>query len=39
VGDHLLVGELITVGALNDAVEDKDGAECLGLDDSNILKF
>jgi hypothetical protein len=37
VGDHLLVGELITLGALDDIVEDEDGTVGLGLEDEDIL--
>lgn len=37
VGDHLLVGELIALGALNDVVEDEDVAMVSGLEDQDIL--
>ena len=37
VGDHLLVGELIALGALDDAVEDEDVAVRLGLEDEHVL--
>ncbi len=37
VGDHLLVGELVTLGALNDTIEDEDVAEGGGLEDEDIL--
>jgi hypothetical protein len=37
VSDHLLVGELITLGALDDIVEDEDIAIGLGLKDEDIL--
>lgn len=37
VGDHLLVGELITLGALDDIVEDEDVAMVSGLEDQDIL--
>jgi hypothetical protein len=37
VGDHLLVGELITLGALDNVVQDKDAAVVGGLEDQDIL--
>lgn len=37
VGDHLLVGELVALGALNDIVEDEDGAVVGGLEDEHVL--
>lgn len=37
VGDHLLVGELIALGALDDVVEDEDGAVIGGLEDEDVL--
>jgi len=37
MGDHLLVGELIAVGALNDAVKQQNGAESSSLHDGHIL--
>lgn len=37
VGDHLLVGELIALGALNDVVEDEDHAVVGALEDEHIL--
>lgn len=37
VGDHLLVGELITLSALDDIVEDKDITIVGGLEDEDIL--
>lgn len=37
VGNHLLVGELIALGALDDVVEDKDVAEVGGLEDEDVL--
>ena len=37
VGDHLLVGELVTLGALDDVVEDEDVAMVSGLEDQDIL--
>ncbi len=38
MGDHLLVGELVAVGALDDAVEEEDGAESLSLDHGHVLQ-
>jgi hypothetical protein len=38
VRDHLLVGELVAVGALDDAVEEEDRAEGLRLDDRDVLR-
>ena len=35
--DHLLVCELIALGALDDVVEDEDGAVVGGLEDQDIL--
>lgn len=37
VGDHLLVGELIALGGLDDVVENENGAIVGGLEDQNIL--
>jgi hypothetical protein len=37
VGDHLLVRELVTLGALDDIVEDKDHAVVGRLEDEDIL--
>lgn len=37
VGDHLLVGELVALGALDDVVEDEDGAVVGRLEDEDIL--
>lgn len=37
VGDHLLVGELVTLGALDDVVEDEDVAVVGGLEDEDVL--
>jgi len=37
VGNHLLVGELIALGGLDDVVEDKDVAEVGGLEDEDVL--
>ncbi|CAH0014359.1 unnamed protein product [Clonostachys rhizophaga] len=37
VGNHLLVGELIALGALDDIVEDEDVAIVSGLEDEHIL--
>lgn len=37
VGDHLLVGELIALGALDDVVQDQDGAVVAALEDEDIL--
>jgi hypothetical protein len=37
VGDHLLVGELVALGALDDVVEDEHHAVVGGLKDEHIL--
>lgn len=37
VSNHLLVGELITLGALDDVVEDENVAEVGGLEDEDVL--
>lgn len=37
VGDHLLVGELVALGALDDVVEDEDHAVVGGLEDEDVL--
>lgn len=37
VGDHLLVCELIPLGALDDVVENENGAVVGGLEDEDIL--
>ena len=37
VGDHLLVGELITLGALNNIVQNEDSAVVAALEDEDIL--
>ncbi len=37
VGDHLLVRELITLGALDNVVEDEDVSVVGGLEDEDIL--
>jgi hypothetical protein len=37
VSDHLLVGELIALGALDDVVEDQNVAEVGGLEDEDVL--
>lgn len=37
VGDHLLVGELVILGALDDVVQDQDIAVLLRLEDQDIL--
>ena len=37
VGDHLLVGELITLGALDDVVQHQHGAVVAALKDQHIL--
>lgn len=37
VGDHLLVGELVTLSALNDVVENENIAVVGGLEDEDIL--
>lgn len=39
VGDHLLVRELITLGALNDIVEDQNGTVVGGFEDEDVLVF
>lgn len=38
VGDHLLVGELVALGALDDVVEDEDVAVGGGFKDKNLTK-
>jgi hypothetical protein len=35
--DGLLVGDLVEIGDLNNAIEDKDVAKGLGLKDNNVL--
>lgn len=35
--DHLLVGELVALGALDDVVENEDSAVVAGLEDEDIL--
>jgi hypothetical protein len=37
VGDHLLVRELVTLGALDDAVEDEDVSVGRGSEDEDVL--
>jgi hypothetical protein len=37
VGDHLLVGELITLGALDDVVQNEDGTVVAGVEDQDVL--
>lgn len=37
VGDHLLVGELVALGALDDVVEDEDAAVVGRLEDEHVL--
>lgn len=37
VGDHLLVGELIALSALDDVVEDENGAVVAALENKHIL--
>jgi hypothetical protein len=39
MGDHLLVGELVALGALDDIVEDEDGAVGDGLKDEHVLEL
>jgi hypothetical protein len=38
MGDHLLIREFITVSALNNSVEQEDGAKGFSLDNSDILQ-
>lgn len=37
VGDHLLVGELIALSALDDVVQNENGAVVAALEDQNVL--
>lgn len=37
VGDHLLVGKLIALSALDDVVQDQDGPVVGGFEDENVL--
>ena len=37
VGDHLLVGELVALGALDGTVKDEDVAVGVGLEDEHVL--
>src|SRR3569833_2023873 len=37
VGDHLLVGELVPLGALDDLIQHQDGAVVGGLEQQDIL--
>lgn len=37
VGDHLLVGELIALGALDDVVQNEDSAVVAALEDQDVL--
>lgn len=37
VGDHLLIGELIALGALDDVVQDQHGAVVTALEDQDVL--
>ena len=37
MGDHLLVGELVALGALDNAVEDQHGAVVAALEDEDVL--
>lgn len=39
MGDHLLVCELVSLGALNDIVQNQNGAIVGGLEDEDILIF
>lgn len=39
MSDHLLVRELITVSALNNTVQQKDGAKGLSFDNRDILRM
>lgn len=39
VCDHLLIGELVPLSALNDIVKDKDGAVVAAFKDQNVLVF
>lgn len=38
VGDHLLVRELVSLGGLDDAVQDEDVSVSLGREDENVLE-
>jgi hypothetical protein len=37
MGNHLLVGELVSLGTLDDIVEDQDSAIVGGLEDQDVL--
>ena len=37
MGDHLLVGEFIPFGTLDDVVEDEDSAVVRGLEEQDVL--
>lgn len=37
VCDHLLIGKLVALGALDDVVEDQDGTMVAALKDQNVL--
>lgn len=37
MGNHLLVSKLISLGALNDIVQDQDGSVIAGFEDEDIL--
>lgn len=39
MSDHLLVRELITVSALNNTIQQKDGAKGLSFDNRDILQM
>lgn len=37
MGDHLLIAELIPFSALDDVIQDEDGAVVGGLEDEDVL--